>query len=88
MATSPASEMDDQPAAQPPPPPMKCAKCEQTLSEQRYKIHDGMSYCIHCYEANYANVICAACGCIIAVDSKVTYTCYVFKNKKAVLSQR
>ena len=51
--------------------PLQCVKCQQTLSQQRYILHDGLPYCIHCYETNYSNV-CNECGLLIATDSKVT----------------
>ena len=70
MQMSAASKTDILPTAQ--PPPLQCVKCEETLSQQRYILHDGLPYCIHCYEANYSNV-CAECGFIIATDSKVAY---------------
>ena len=50
--------------------PLQCVKCQQTLSQQRYILHDGLPYCIHCYEANYSN-LCNECGLLIATDSKV-----------------
>jgi len=50
--------------------PLKCVQCKQSLSTQPYILHDTQPYCINCYESNYANV-CAACGLIIATDSKV-----------------
>jgi len=50
--------------------PLLCVKCEQTLSQQRYILHDGLPYCIRCYETNFSNV-CAECGILIATDSKV-----------------
>jgi len=55
----------------PPQSPLRCVKCEQTLSQQRYVLHDGHPYCIHCYESEYANV-CTECSQIIATDSKVS----------------
>jgi len=51
--------------------PLQCVKCESSLSQQRYILHDGLPYCIHCYEANYSNV-CTECGHLIATDSKVS----------------
>ena len=56
--------------------PLQCVKCQQTLSQQRYILHDGLPYCIHCYETNYSNV-CNECGLLIATDSKVCPLCYL-----------
>ena len=50
--------------------PLRCVKCDQTLSQQRYILHDALPYCIHCYETNYSNV-CHGCNTVIATDSKV-----------------
>ena len=52
--------------------PLRCVECEQTLSQQRYILHDDQPHCVHCYETKYANV-CAECGLLIATDSKVTH---------------
>jgi len=78
MQTEAASKTDDvlSSAAQ---SPLLCVKCEQTLSQQRYILHDGLPYCIRCYETNYSNV-CAECGILIATDSKVIIIVLSSKN--------
>ena len=54
----------------PPAGPLECIECEQSLSQQRYILHEGQPHCIPCYETKYANS-CAECRLLIATDSKV-----------------
>jgi uncharacterized CHY-type Zn-finger protein len=48
-----------------------CGRCGNSLTGQRYIMHDEQPYCKHCYDTEFANT-CASCGSAITTDYKVS----------------
>lgn len=44
-----------------------CSECERQLGGQRYIMRDGRPYCLHCFDAMFAEY-CDSCGEPIGVD--------------------
>ncbi|ENN78486.1 hypothetical protein YQE_05050, partial [Dendroctonus ponderosae] len=50
-----------------------CSECERQLGGQRYIMRDGRPYCLHCFDAMFAEY-CDSCGEPIGVDQANTGT--------------
>lgn len=46
-----------------------CWKCEKPITQRRYVLHKGQSYCVSCYERQYT-INCEKCEKSISVNSK------------------
>lgn len=44
-----------------------CLECDRQLGGQRYIMRDGRPYCLHCFDAMFAEY-CDSCGEPIGVD--------------------
>lgn len=56
-----------------------CFECDRQLGGQRYIMRDGRPFCLHCFDAMFAEY-CDTCGDPIGVDQGEDIQCVVGKG--------